>query len=427
MLFTMRMVLAVLSLVTATEESTVWERTLPPGLGRQREVLAASLTDTARCDVLILAGERGRPMLLLALDGRGGSELWRRRVHPVSWAVPAALQRGRPLSVAVASGDTLLLLDGATGDTRGAVELPGVVGEIVTGDLDGDGRDEIVCTSGTLLDDMLTCWETEPLALRWSRSCAAPAGGRDDGFALPSVSTGLGRVLVREHRNTLLCFSSGGDVVWKATLGEKSGLVPTGTAVTQAVALDVDGAGALDVVVGRLDGTLLVLDGDSGDVLRSRVFGGAGHRALAARRRLPKAVERLLIESGEPATGYVAARVDGFPGDELVFPTTDGVVHAYSPRRDTLLWTTPVRGSVEYGPMLAVAGDRACVVVPTTERVYYLEAREGVELSAVGPTCGCSRLLLGTFSATSRLEALTLHSSSAAVRLHRTALSRGRP
>ncbi|MBD3366620.1 MAG: PQQ-binding-like beta-propeller repeat protein [Candidatus Eisenbacteria bacterium] len=404
----------------------VWARRLPPEAGRPRDVSTARLTSEERTDLIVLAGDRNRPMTLLALRGRDGTELWRRRLDARAAAVPARRGPGPLDAVVAASGDTLLALDGLTGKVLARTSLPGTVGELAVGDVTGDGRDEIVCTSGGAYDDALVCRRSDDLSELWRVSCPEPRGRFDDGFRMPSVlsDTGQGpRVFVRQHRTRLVALGSSGDIVWSTVLGDKSGMVPTGTAVTCPAAVDADGAGHDDLVVGTLDGTLLLLDRDSGAALASRVFGGTEHRRIAQRRRLPRALKRLLMESGEPASGYAALDLDPAPGEELVFTTADGETHAYSVRTDSLLWRMKVLGNVEYAPLPATTADgRRCLVVATTERIYYLDAATGGELDAAGPVDGCSRLLLGRFAAGAHVQAVLLDSNEGVLSVVGTSL-----
>ena len=414
---------------------TIWARTLSPEVGRPFVAAGSDVAGDEGDEILVLAGERGRPVTLLVLRGTDGQELWRRTLRRGAAATPVARRLHDVRDVAVASGDTLALLDGETGEVLLSARLPGVVGDIVAGDLDGDGVDEIVCTSGMALDDTLSCWDAGGLTPRWRAVCPPAEGRFDDGYRMPAIlHLGVSSsedadasrrpcVFVREHRTTLVALTSSGEEIWRAVLGHKSGIVPTGTATTLPFPVDCDGSGRRDIAVGTLDGTVLLIDPDCGDVLMSRVFGGEEHRKLLRRRSLPKALRRLLSESGEPATGFAALDVDGVPGEELLFATSDGVAHAYSVRGDTLLWKRPVDGGVEFEPIVGRTADgRDCAVFFTGERVHYVDPATGADIRPRGPGNGCSLLLLGRFTGVGRFQMLSVRAGKRTLSLHDTAL-----
>jgi len=406
---------------------TVWERTFDADLGRLRSLDASDITGDGSPEVILAVGGRGAPVTVSVIDAGDGSELWRRVL--ASGGVVAPVRRGsrRPGCVVAGSGDTLLLFEGATGAVVGEGRLPAIVGDVTTGDLTGDARDEVVCTSGVEINNTVSCWDTETLELLWSASCPSAAGRYDDGYALPTVLDDVGcrgaAVFLREHSTTLLRLDAAGDTVWRATLGEKTGLVPRGRATTAPAAVDVDGAGHRDLVVGTIDGTVLLIDSDSGDVLASRVFGGEEHSAYAGRRRFPKAVRRLLLETGEPCVGFAAAAADSLGGEELFFTTANGMAHGYSPGRNKLLWKRRLEGDIASDPIAARTDDGGpCVVQATTEQVAVLDAATGRELGGMGFIPGCTDLLLGDFLPDRHLQALVWSSRDRTLSLVRTRL-----
>ena len=406
------------------EFSQIWGRATT---SRLRNVQAADLTGDGFAEVLLLTGGRGGPVEMNALDPVDGSSLWRRSLLPGGCAVPVRRGSGTRCDVAAASGDTLLILVGASGRVRARGTLPGVVGELAVGDLTGDGGDEVVCTSGNDLNDALTCWDAAEAAQLWRLKCSPVEGRRDDGFGLPLVIPGEGlngpSVVVREHRTNVTLVSADGLVDWRTSVGTASGPVPLGMIVAGPFAADLEGISRLDVVVGTLDGHLVVLDGVSGDVLRSRVFGGDGHRELAARRRLPSSVRSLLLESGEPASGYSAVEANGVPGDELLFVTADGVAHEYSARADTLLWARALGACPEFGPVVVqTPSGTPGAVVATPDSTFVIGIQSGVSIRGLVPTAGCTRVLLESFLPGETLSILRADWRSGTLALHPTRL-----
>jgi hypothetical protein len=406
---------------------TVWERTIDADLGRLRSLNASDVTGDGSPEVILAVGGRGAPVTVSVIDADSGSRLWRRVLASGGVVAPVRDGPRGPGCIVAGSGDTLLVLEGATGAVVRKARLPAIVGDVTAGDLTGDGRDEVVCTSGVDINGTVTCWDSGSLELLWRVSCPPADGRYDDGYALPVVLDDVGgrgaAVFLREHSTILLRLDAAGDTVWRATLGEKSGLVPRGRATTAPAAVDVDGAGHRDLAVGTIDGTVLLLDSDSGDVLSSRVFGGEEHSAYADRRRFPKALRRLLLETGEPCVGFAAAAADPLRGDELFFTTANGMAHGYSPGRNEILWKQRLEGDIASDPIAARTGDgRPCVVQATTEQVAVLDATTGRELDGTGSISGCTDLLLRDFLPDRHLQALVWSSRDRTLSLVRTRL-----
>lgn len=126
---------------------------------------------------------------------------------------------------------------------------------------------------------------------RWQMPAAAPYGKS----AILGCATESG-LFVARHAST-------GETLWRRTLIPLTSA--TGTALTDSIALDVNGDARQEFVVGGVDGQLRALDAASGTLLWS-------------------------IDLGAPLSDPIAADVDGDGFSEIVVATADGWLNVIS-------------------------------------------------------------------------------------------------
>lgn len=316
--------------------------------GRAPRLHGAALQAPQELDVVVVFGRRGERGGLAAIDGATGGLIWTRPTSVRPCACILDVDGDGLDEVAVAVEDTLYVLGGATGRLEAALRLRDDVGELVSGDVDGDGSVEILYTAGETRNDLLAALDVlsgnEEMVVD-----ARPGEGRfATGFSMPvSVSiNGDSRILVVENSVDLLCLSSSGDRVWEARLGTPGRLTPRGVVTARPIVADLLGDDVEDVAVGCFAGSVVVLDGTNGDEILRRVFGAESHRGLFGRRGVPMSVRSALEGTGEPISELLAVELDGVPGLELVFGCSDGFVYALTARRAEVLWSHEGVGDV---------------------------------------------------------------------------------
>lgn len=327
-------------------------------------------------DVIVNDVRNDAERRLVALDGATGAQLWQGREQVLSVTsvglgdlngddVPdvVATSRGEPVTdrpIAAADGR-----DGSTLWVVAPLDPPwqNVFAPQATGDIDDDGVvDWVVATGG---DDGRKPQERPKIAGR----LVAVSGA--DGSIVGSVAVPDGQevysspiVIEQASGSRELIVGSGGEVfpgsLWRIPLadvvaGDDSGFVPVLSGADQSsfiappTSADVDGDGTADLVVSRLDGTLIVVDPLSKD--------GKGVRwsTPAPSPQLPRTDdgERIAVSETVPAIG----QLDADPALEIVstykFVTKDALS----------------TGAINRGEMLYVVQDGATGAVESSKLV----------------------------------------------------------
>jgi hypothetical protein len=365
----------------------LWETRSPVPGARVVEVEIADLDADGLPDLLLTGIGRDGPWWTAALGGAFGNVLWSRR-HESRAVVRAAPTRDAGCRVAAVSGGRLDVLAGESGEALMSANIHGIAGGMDTGDVDGDGTDDIVCTSGLERDDVLVVFSGEDLRVLASAR-ALPDGSRfGEGFGRPSArdSDGDGRceIYVAENLDSLTRLDGEGGRAWTAALDERTAWFPKGAVTGDPEVADVTGDGVTDVSVGCLAGRLAVFDAATGETLVVRRFGARSgeDRRLA---RMSGAMKKAVASSGEPVNGILAVELDGRPGLDLVFGCSNGLVYAFAPARGEELWRFESGEKVIDRPLaLDWSGDgRSDVLAWDHGFVHLLDGRTGEPLAGL--------------------------------------------
>jgi outer membrane protein assembly factor BamB len=186
-----------------------------------------------------------------------------------------------------------------------------------------------------------------------------------------------------------LVVSGEGATVWRRELAERTTYVPAGAVSGPPVLGDFLGGGGLQLAIGLWAGALVVIDPADGEILARHRFGidTDGRRRLGRNRRLPRFLRAILTEAGEPINELLSIELDGVSGSEVVFGCSDGLIYAYSPRSDRVLWSHDSLGQVFRGPAPVDAnGDGVCDVLAWDEEgVYLIDGSTGSQLEGFPP------------------------------------------
>ncbi len=131
------------------------------------------------------------------------------------------------------------------------------------------------------------------------------------------------------------------------------------------------------MAIGCFAGALLVLDGESGEVVTRLQFGLDAHEGHLRDPRMPRFLRDVIAGTGEPILEILVWDVDGRQGSELVFGSSDGRVYAVTLRTDETLWRFDSESEVydrciplpSSGPLLLLAWD--------VKATYILRASDG--------------------------------------------------
>lgn len=210
-----------------------------------------------------------------------------------------------------------------------------VVWDLAAGDIDGDGKSEIVAGS----QDKNIYLLTSGGALLWKY--AARAAVYTVGLA-DLEGDGQGEVIAGSDDNDIYALSSDGRLLWRYT---------TGSRVTEVVAQDLDGDGGQEILAGSWDGYLYLLGGDGGLRWRSYLGGGATNIRVAD-----------LHKDGR---------------GEIIVASEEGVVAAFTSRGERL-WSYDVGGYIRDMDLYDFEGQK--IVVGSSEGVISILSSEGQPL-----------------------------------------------
>jgi len=355
----------------------------------------------ASTGLLVAVESRTAGPLVELRQASAGELLWRRLPGGVAGASLFADPGEQPEWV-VASGTTLMFLEG-DGSAATSARLPGQLRSAVVG---GSRACVCVGRSGSGFADSLVCFERRPgsglvgpsLVRTWSRTLHDRDENFDDGFSRPVFGDvdgdGRDELLVIERMNEIVCRAEGGDERWRATLGEKSRFKPIGVVSANPVVAEVTGDGIPDVVIGCFAGAVVVLDGELGEETTRLQFGTESHAEHMKGRRLSAFIREALASTGEPIGEILPVELDGKAGAELVFGCSDGYVYAVSPRTGAKLWRFHPGRDV-YDRPVADPRDAGRLVLWDEERVYVLDAATGVELATLSLPSIATAAVLG--------------------------------
>ena len=297
--------------VWSTSASTIVPAALPP--------VAANIgyDDVAGRSIIFAAGSTVYPMPMYALDGATGALLWTASAGPywdAGFAVSdfdgdgagdVAFNFATQKASIVSGRDGSVLCDAALGPTFGDLGFVDYNGVPIAIDVDGDGSDEILSAEDNahmmLIDPCSAAGGAS--TIRW----AAPQAALDDErLSMPAVARVAGRTIIGTgtKRGVVTArYAESGAVAWQKALFAGAASTPARTnGLSSVLALDVDGDGRTEFVVGAEDGFLYALNAGTGDVLWSVNFGAA---------------------VGDP----IAGDIDGDGRSEIVVPAANGFLY----------------------------------------------------------------------------------------------------
>jgi len=207
-----------------------------------------------------------------------------------------------------------------------------VVWDLAAGDIDGDGKSELVAGSQDKNVYLLTSggdllWRYTARAAIYTVALADLEGD------------GQGEVIAGSDDNNIYALGSDGRLLWWYT---------TGSRVTEVAAQDLDGDGSQEVLAGSWDGYLYLLDGDG--ELRWR-------RALAG-----------------GATNILVFDLQSDGQGEIIVASEEGGVTAFTSGGERL-WNYEVGGYIRKIDIYDFEGKK--IVVGSSEGVLYLLSSEG--------------------------------------------------
>lgn len=286
-------------------------------------------------------------------DFAAAAPLWSIRAGTALFSSPALGDLdgdGRQEIVVGAWDGAVLALNGEDGETLWSYPTSGgIASSPCLGDIDGDGRLEVVIGSD---NDSLYALNAEDGSRLWAFGAGGPVaswpGLADlDGDGLLEVAFGS-----FDHK-VYAANGESGSILWS---------YETGDTVTSSPALgDIDADGEPEVVVGSRDHKLYALNGSDGSRLWSFLAGGP-IRSTAC-----------------------IADIDGDGRIEVVFGSDDNNLYAVSGENDSLLWSCPAGDGIVSSPALGdLDGDgRPEIVVGGLDRtVRALNGEDGSALWA---------------------------------------------
>ena len=145
----------------------------------------------------------------------------------------------------------------------------------------------------------------------WSVEQASPDDERNSMAAVAPLGSGDFVVGVGSQKGSLKAVrGSDGSILWEIKLWNGATVPPSGgqpNSLSSVLAMDVDGDGRVEFVVGGADGWLYALDATTGSLLWS-------------------------LDLGAPVGEPIAADLDGDGSSELLVPAADGYLYAIGPR-----------------------------------------------------------------------------------------------
>jgi hypothetical protein len=191
------------------------------------------------------------------------------------------------------------------------------------------------------------------------------------------------------------------------------------------VAVDLTGGAATDVAIGCFAGALLVLDGASGDVLTRLQFGLEAHEGYSRDPRLPRFLRDIVASTGEPISEILVCDVDGRPGKDLVFGSSDGYVYAASPRTDETLWRFDSESEVYDRCIPLRAAGEPLLLAWDVEATYLLKASDGTLVGRLPLAGGAAAVAAGDVNGDGILDIVAVGHPSRTVHAWSTGLPAG--
>jgi outer membrane protein assembly factor BamB len=377
----------------------LWERDVGIPAGAAASLLLADLDGDGSDDPIVVSRGREVRSRVLALDGRTGRTRWELGRESRVTVAAADVDGAAGDEVAVAWSDTLFIVSGAGGAVRRSLALLAPVGDIAFGLIDQDDRPDLVYTAGQVDNDIVAAVSGSTWSGLWVRKTEpeeGPLGGGFDMLALLDLDgDGRDEALVTERRNALLCVDPTGAARWSVVLGRKTRFLPEGVASSLPVAVDLAGGAARDVAIGCFAGALLVLDGAGGDVLTRLQFGLDAHAGHLRDPRLPRFLRDIIAGTGEPISEILVCDIDGRPGSDLVFGSSDGYVYAVAPRTGKTLWRFDSESEVYDRCVPMRAAGTLLLLAWDIEATYLIRASDGALVGRLPLSGGAAAVAAG--------------------------------
>ena len=386
----------------------LWERDAGISAGASASLLLADLDGDGLDDPVVVSGGREARSRVLALDGRTGKTRWERSRACRAAVAAADVDGVAGGEVAIAWRDTLSIVAGSDGALLASLALPAPVGDIAFGFIDDDGRADLVYTAGTGHNDLLVALAGPAWRGIWVRKTEPDEGPLGAGFDMLTLvdldGDGRDEALVTERRNVLTCVDAAGAARWSVVLGRKTRFLPEGVASSLPVAVDLAGGNGRDVAIGCFAGALLVLDGTSGDVLTRLQFGLDAHEGHLRDPRLPRFLRDIVASTGEPISEILACDIDGRPGSELVFGSSDGYVYAATPGTGETLWRFDSESEVYDRCIPLPAAGPPILLAWDVKATYVLRASDGALVGRLPLRGGAAAVAAGDVNGDGTLD-----------------------